>query len=129
VLKQIVAIAFALLISGQAFVRTFWAIDYQWHTAIYLKNCENKSKPEMECDGKCYLKKRMTGNDAKDPKAPVLPEAFRQLKEVLLFFEYAPRLPKLVTISNTAPDFPSMEALLPMPHLMRVFRPPLHAEM
>ena len=73
---------------SQAFVRTFWTLDYQWRRAVYQKKCENKYRPELECDGKCYLRKQMApaNSEQQNQKAPTLPESFRQIKEALLFF-------------------------------------------
>jgi hypothetical protein len=125
VLKRIVVISFSFLILGQSFVRTFWAMDYQLRKEVYLKNCENKYRKDLACDGKCYLKKRVTAAETpQDTKAPALPDAFWQIKEVLLFFEPALSLPALPVTARKSPAFLSTRGLLPNPHPNRVFRPP-----
>ena len=43
--------------------------------------CENKDKPELECNGKCHLKKVAQSQD-KDHKAP---ESIIDFKELILF--------------------------------------------
>ena len=129
-LKQVVVTLFSLLMLSQAFVRTFWALDYQWHRAVYMKKCENKDRPELKCDGKCYLKKQMTpaSSGEQNQKAPTLPESFRQIKEALLFFEPSLEFPCfLITFDKPTPA-PFQEGLLPNPHPDRVFRPPAHSD-
>ncbi|MBL7797657.1 MAG: hypothetical protein JNJ90_14260 [Saprospiraceae bacterium] len=48
------------LIAGQAFynagVVVYWLAN---RAAIATTLCENRDKPELECDGKCYLKKKI----------------------------------------------------------------------
>lgn len=45
--------------------------------------CENKDKPEMHCDGKCYLSKVLKQTSKEEPDQPApLPE----WKETLLYF-------------------------------------------
>jgi hypothetical protein len=113
-------------ISAQSFVRTAWTLHYQWNRAVYLKNCENRDKSDMHCDGKCYLKKQMAASENGDPKAPELPSGFRQIKDVQLFFEDA----EPVTIVAIAPaeagrSLPPFAAYrLPTPPLAGVFKPP-----
>lgn len=125
-LKQIVVTLFSLLMLSQAFVRTFWALDYQWRRAVYMKKCENKDRPELKCDGKCYLNKQMSSakSEVQNEEAPMLPESFRQIKEALLFFEPVLELQCfLITFDKPSPA-PFKEGLLPNPHPDRVFRPP-----
>lgn len=85
-----------ILISGlisvilmQAWIRTAWTIDYQWRRSIYEKKCENKARPQLHCDGKCYLLKQIKKSESPDGNDayPPLPEAFRQVKEITLFLE------------------------------------------
>ena len=40
-------------------VLTYWLTN---HTYIAKNLCINKEKPEMHCDGKCYLKQKMSTN-------------------------------------------------------------------
>lgn len=52
--------------------KPFWpVIEYvTQYDYIVSTLCENKDKPEMECDGKCYLSKQLAkeaGNDENNP--------------------------------------------------------------
>lgn len=86
-MKQVLAFFLIFCISGQAFIRTAWTLHYQWDRALYLKNCENRDKPNQHCDGKCYLKKKMAVSENNNPKEPLLPQGFREIKDIQVYFE------------------------------------------
>lgn len=45
-------------------------IDYYLRTAAYAKNCVNKAKPMLHCNGKCQLAKKMLQEQKKDQQTP-----------------------------------------------------------
>lgn len=126
-MKQVVSLFLVMSILGQATVRSLWTLHYQWNRAMYLQFCENRAKPELHCDGKCYLEKRIVGQDDQGPKEPRLPETFRHLQDILLFCEV-----------STLPVFVAQDFLAEIPfppylnhpadaHPGAVFRPPATA--
>jgi hypothetical protein len=80
---------------------------------ITLRYCENISKPEMKCEGKCHLAKKIQESEEKE-----IPPSGKDFQEILLFSEpFASGLPELpATTANqlrsgtpppvTAPAFP-----------------------
>ncbi len=44
--------------------------DYFSNTSSYLKNCENKAKPKLQCNGKCQMMKKITAEEKKDQDNP-----------------------------------------------------------
>jgi hypothetical protein len=50
-----------LLISfiGQTFNQGFYYISYLVDKADYIAKCENRARPEMKCNGKCQLMKKI----------------------------------------------------------------------
>ena len=44
--------------------------------------CENKSKPELQCDGKCYMKKQLKATDENQSKFPV---SIKEFQEIIFF--------------------------------------------
>ncbi|ULQ51284.1 hypothetical protein [Flavihumibacter fluvii] len=44
--------------------------DYYTNTSSYLANCENKSRPQLHCNGQCLLMKKMQKAERKDAQAP-----------------------------------------------------------
>ncbi len=86
-MRAVVVIGLIGVMLAQAWVRTAWALDYHWRRAVYLKACENKARPELRCDGKCYLLKQIKKSESPGDAYPPLTEAFRQIKEITLFAE------------------------------------------
>jgi hypothetical protein len=111
-------------IVGQASIRSVLTLHYQLNRAVYLKKCENKDKPNLHCDGKCYLKKKMGVEKMERSGQPKLPENFQQIKDLQLFCEdlvpfgflRAERIEKI-----QLPAF--KHSLLPV-YIPAVFRPP-----
>ena len=44
--------------------------DYFINTAAYAKNCENKAKPKLHCNGKCQMMKKLKQEENKDKQHP-----------------------------------------------------------
>ncbi len=124
-MKQFVVILLIGCISGQALVRTAWTLHYQWNKAFYLKNCENRAKPNLHCNGKCHLKKKIAASENSDPTAPHLPEGFRQIKEIPLYFESFDLLPCFRLVVFQAESFPLFAQSYPGDApLAGIFKPP-----
>lgn len=45
-------------------------MDYYTNTEAFAKNCENKDKPQLHCDGKCQMMKALNKEDKKDQENP-----------------------------------------------------------
>ncbi len=45
-------------------------VDYFANTAKYAKNCVNKAKPQMHCNGKCQMMKKIQQEQKKDQENP-----------------------------------------------------------
>lgn len=54
----------------QAFNKYFVMADYYTNTAAYAKNCINKAKPKMHCNGKCQMMKKLQQEEKKDQQDP-----------------------------------------------------------
>ena len=126
-MKQIFVIVLIGCISGQAFVRTAWTLHYQWNRTVYLQSCENRDKPALHCDGKCYLKKKMAVSENNNPTAPRLPESFHQIKDIQLFFEPGDLFSGLPNISFRLSSLPPfMRRFLSDAPAAGIFKPPAH---
>lgn len=123
-MKQVFAFLLISCIAGQAFVRTAWTLHYQWNRAVYLKNCENRDKTNLHCDGKCFLKKKMAASENTNPKEPQLPAGFHQIKDIQLYFEPSALLPCLGARELTALPLPYTRKCPGDAPLAGVFRPP-----
>lgn len=59
-MRKLTALLLAFIIFSQAFFNA-WVLGY-WlmnRSEIAATLCENKDKPALHCDGKCYLKKKI----------------------------------------------------------------------
>ena len=63
---------FILLLAfvAQTFSKTFIVAGYYANTAAYAKNCENKAKPKMNCNGKCQVMKKLQQEEKQDKQNP-----------------------------------------------------------
>lgn len=66
------SIAFLLLLAffTSTFSRLFVVADYYVNTERYYKNCENKAKPQLKCNGKCQMTKKVQEEEKKEQKNP-----------------------------------------------------------
>ena len=71
-------IASAILIMaffGQTFSQAFYYIDYTIDRAAYEKNCINKARPMLHCNGKCQMMKKWAEQEKKNQQIPELRQA------------------------------------------------------
>ncbi len=54
----------------QTFNKSFVVYDYLTNTGSYAKNCINKAKPKMHCNGKCQMMKKLQQEEKKDQQDP-----------------------------------------------------------
>ena len=57
--QKIFAAILLLAFIGQTFRQGFYYVDYLVDKAEYVKNCVNKARPKMLCNGKCQLMKKI----------------------------------------------------------------------
>lgn len=48
---------------AQNFQKQIIVLDYYVNTAAYVKRCENKMRPQMHCNGKCQVAKKLQQQD------------------------------------------------------------------
>ncbi|MFL9482890.1 hypothetical protein ACI6Q2_08935 [Chitinophagaceae bacterium LWZ2-11] len=81
-LRQITAIFFLLAFLAQTFNRAVITLEFYANQKYIAKNlCENRAKPELNCCGKCQLKKRLNKEENKDKQMPE--RRFSNSEEVL----------------------------------------------
>lgn len=64
--KRITAILLLLAFSAQTFSSPFIMLDYYLNTEAYAKNCINKAKPKLHCNGKCQAMKKLQEEERKE---------------------------------------------------------------
>jgi hypothetical protein len=54
----------------QTFQRGLIVLDYYTNTASFAKDCENKARPLLHCNGKCQMMKKLRQEEKKDQQNP-----------------------------------------------------------
>jgi hypothetical protein len=123
-MKQILSIflIFALLI--QPISKVWIIVSYQiYQEKITQEFCENIDKPELECNGKCYLKKQLAKDQESTSK---IPDVLKQKAEVLFYqspFVYQFSLSFPTVDVHRLMSFYLM--FIPIIFLSNIFRPPI----
>ena len=66
-LNRIIAILMIMIFCCQIFDRSIITLDFYVNQNYIAKNlCENRDKPQLHCDGKCQLCKKLKQEDNKD---------------------------------------------------------------
>ncbi|MFT3681227.1 MAG: hypothetical protein QM791_13205 [Ferruginibacter sp.] len=69
-LKQVTAFVLLTAFAIQTFSKAFIVFDYLTNTKSFAKNCENKARPKMHCNGKCQMMKKLKQEEKKDEQSP-----------------------------------------------------------
>ena len=84
--NQIFACIILAALALQIFKGAAIYIEYYANTAAFAKNCENKARPQMHCNGKCQLMKKLSREEKKDNQAPERRIAFHEIISSKSFF-------------------------------------------
>ena len=66
--RQIITLIFLSAFLVQTFNKPFIVLDYFANTAAFAKNCVNKARPKMHCNGKCQMMKKLQAEEKKEQK-------------------------------------------------------------
>jgi hypothetical protein len=66
--RQIITLIFLSAFLVQTFNKPFIVLDYFANTAAFAKNCVNKARPKMHCNGKCQMMKKLQEEEKKEQK-------------------------------------------------------------
>lgn len=69
-LRYCATILLFVAFTAQTFQRTFMVMDYYANTGAFAKNCENKFRPKMHCNGQCVLMKKLKEQESRDQQNP-----------------------------------------------------------
>lgn len=69
-MKQVVSIMLILLLGAQCLIQLGLVASYQLHKEYIVKSlCNNRNRPEMHCEGKCFLKKKLAEAEKNERQA------------------------------------------------------------
>jgi len=69
--KQFISILFFLPLLAQTFSMSFKVAAYYINNTAYVKNCVNKEKPKLKCNGKCQLVKQIQEEEKQSQETPL----------------------------------------------------------
>lgn len=64
--RKISIIILLAAFAAQSFNRAMIVFEYYTNTAAFVKNCENKAKPMLHCNGRCQMMKKLKQEENKD---------------------------------------------------------------
>lgn len=76
-MKPFIAILLFIAMSGQMFQGDFIILDYCTHQQKYASLCVNKDKPEMHCNGRCQMHKKLQQVHQQERNHPEAANGFR----------------------------------------------------
>lgn len=69
-IKKIGVVLVVLLVAVKSMIAPILFVQYEFTKDFIIENyCINKDKPELHCDGKCYLAKQLKAAKERDGKA------------------------------------------------------------
>ena len=74
-----------LLVTLLMLVRPLWPVFEYVMNYDYIVNvlCENRSEPQLKCDGKCYLAKQLSKESEKNQENPFGENQVKEIPQVL----------------------------------------------
>ena len=64
-----IALILSITVSFYMVKSAFWLSYYMMFTTNFIETyCENQDKPDLECDGKCFLSDVLTEKETESPK-------------------------------------------------------------
>jgi hypothetical protein len=91
-MRRLLVLILMLSIIAQSFSKGLLLLSYYTNTGIYAVNCENKSRPQLQCNGKCQLSKKIQAEERKEQQEKrtaepqivyIEPQEYFQLEELI----------------------------------------------
>ena len=68
--KAVTSIIFVLALAVQTFKGEVIILDYYTNTTAFARNCVNKARPKLHCNGKCQMIKKLQEEEKKNEQVP-----------------------------------------------------------
>ncbi|WP_321279547.1 hypothetical protein [Marinifilum fragile] len=109
-----------LILSVQSTGNIIIILHYKFNQDFYASVCENKDKPEMECNGKCHLKKQLKQQEENESEKKKINIEKENLNFISTCFDLIPT-PK-ISIAPTDVNLPHFQLI--KKHVSDIFHPP-----
>ena len=125
--KNFFALLLFALVNIKALLVPLVYLDFELRKEYIIQNlCENRFKPHLKCDGKCYLAKKLGtlaeihATEAAQKHASQLKKIIEELFEELSFLTFEPAHNMHLSL-----QFPAMLEVLPSPPHQVLEQPPI----
>jgi hypothetical protein len=121
-LQKILAAILIIAFTGQTFNQSWYYLGYIIEKKAYMSRCINKSHPEMHCDGKCQLMKKIQEQERKEQgQAPKMKMASKlEVLSSKSFFLSSLEIP----VQNKKNNFSDLVIGTPVDKSSSIFHPP-----
>lgn len=125
-MKLIFGIVLILSLLAKDFAAFSWDVwFYINQQEIAAEKCENKAKPMMHCDGKCYLAKQLKKLEEKEKNHHSKRNPFQKIEKVELLQHMVFTAFYFNGNANSEKEIYTYKETYSNKHLNAVFRPPL----
>lgn len=128
--KQAIIFSFVILTLVKACVIPLIYLDFNLHRDFIVKNlCSNRDRPQLNCNGKCYLAKRIAAareHEQQEAERSFLSQLCEVIAEPPKLFFYGP-FEANCDLNEEKPLSPYFSSLKNRIHISGIFHPPLAA--
>lgn len=117
---KLVAILLVVAFFAQTFSKGLIVANYFTNTQAYAKNCINKAKPKMHCNGKCQMMRKLKQEENKDSQNP---DRKNEIKIDLLFLTQSKQTLSII-LGFCNKSFPHLQHKLTKDIAADFFHPP-----
>lgn len=122
-MKQYIVLFVALLM----LIKPLWPVAEYVMNYDYIVNvlCENKDKPQMHCDGKCFLSKQLAKESEKSDKNPFRENRSMSEIQPMVYFQPFFKLDFRSNVRNKALDnFDTSQGMISLLFTSDISHPP-----
>jgi hypothetical protein len=120
-LKYAIVILIIVAVFAQSFTRSILIADYLVNIETYQKNCENKAKPMLHCNGKCQMFKKIKKQEGNNQTSMPVPK-FNQEELVLSSKSFFPSIDQAILLNQLAYSY--YKGTNPSNYQGSIFHPP-----
>jgi hypothetical protein len=121
-MKKVVAIFLVHVILLQCSMKLLIYACFEVNRDYIVKTqCENRDKPKMHCDGKCYLSKKIKKQNEQENK---IPAALKGIEKSMISYCEDLYVPDFVVFSSDKQSFPCHVTSFATAYLKSIFKPP-----
>jgi hypothetical protein len=120
-LKYAIVILIIVAVFAQSFTRSILIADYLVNIETYQKNCENKAKPMLHCNGKCQMFKKIKKQEGNNQNSMPIPK-FNQEELVLSSKSFFPSIEQAILLNQLVYSY--YKGTNPSNYQGSIFHPP-----